>query len=165
MDCNNFQNIEKGNSNYTRYVGYSESSPSLAIFFSNKTINLISNKVSELLQGIDPKNRKIIVPNHIIKSVMDQIYIAYRPQTADIYSRFTIPTSFDSNNNLQELIDQTIEVIVSDVKANLTMEYNNSKLTVWDTILGDHNAQGIKSHSQIKIRNRHPDYMQFFENY
>lgn len=165
MDCNNFENIEKGNSNYTRYVGYSESCPEIEKFFSNKTINLISTKVTQLLQGLDHKNRNIIVPDYIIKSVMDQIWFAYRPQTGDIYSRFTIPTSFDSNNNIQELIDQTIEVIVSDVRANLTMEYNNSKLTIWDTILGQHNAQGLRSHSQIKIRNKHPNYMQFFENY
>ena len=156
--------MEFGNDNFTRYVGYQESSPCLALFFSKQTVKMISKKITELLEGVDQLNRRIIVPDKTIEHVMDQIYYSFRPATGDIYTRYIVRNN-ENDNYFQQMIDQTIEVIVSDVRNNLGIEQNNSKLNIWTTVLGENNPEGLRAHSQITIRNRHPEYMQFNMNY
>ena len=63
------------------------------------------------------------------------------------------------------MIDQVIEIIVSDVKTNYETELNNSKLSAWTTVLGDYNDNQLRSYPPIKVLNKHPQYMAFFENY
>jgi hypothetical protein len=63
------------------------------------------------------------------------------------------------------MINQTINLIVNDVKNNLETEENNKKLTIWTTVYGDFNEQGLRSHPPIKIRNKKPASMQFNMNY
>jgi len=75
-----------------------------------------------------------------------------------------VPTG-DNSGYLQDMIQQTIEIITSEVKNNLEMEENNRKLTVWTTVLGDFNEQGLRSHPEIKIRQKRPTPMQFNMNY
>ena len=41
----------------------------------------------------------------------------------------------------------------------------NKKLTIWNTVYGDFNKEGLRGHSQIKIREKHPQYMAFNMNY
>ena len=47
--------------NYNRYVGWQEASCSCKELFSPHTIKLISSKITELTEGVDDKNRKIII--------------------------------------------------------------------------------------------------------
>lgn len=151
--------------NYRRFVGYTENNSCIQEYFSPQTIRLISNKISELLEGVDPEGRKIVVPDKNIASVMSNIQKNFRPPTGDIYGRYNVPNGFGSDNYVQSMIDQTIEIIVSDVRTNLEMAENNRKLTVWSTVLGDFNAQKIRAHPEIKIRKRRPAPMQFNMNY
>jgi hypothetical protein len=150
--------------NYTRYVGWEEDCGSIKEYYSPYTVKLISKKVSELLQGVDPRNRKIVVPDQTIINVMNGIEYSYRPETGDIYSRYNVPKS-GPIDDIQEMINQSIELIVSDVRNNLEMDQNNQKLTAWTTILGDFNEQGLRSYPPIKIRNKHPNHFQFNMNY
>ena len=153
-------------SNYTRYVGYSENNPSVLKYFSPQTVNLISKKVTELTRGVHPSNRPIVVPNDKIRNVMDSIYISSRPATQDPISRYVVPAgSSASVSEFQKLIDQTIEVIVSDIRNSIETEINNSKLSVWTTVLGDFNSNGLRSVPPIKTRDRKWQSMFFFENY
>jgi hypothetical protein len=151
--------------NYNRYIGWDEAGgATIKEYYSPNTIKTISKQVTELLQGVDPRNRRIIVPEQTIINVMNGIESNYRPTTGDIYGRYNVPNS-GPTNHLQEMIDQTIELIVSDVRNNLEMEENNKKLTIWTTILGDFNEQGLRSHAPIKIKNRRPNPFQFNMNY
>ncbi len=152
-------------SNYYRYVGYKESNECIRAYFSADTVNIISNKVTELLMGVDPLNRPIIVPDENICAVMSAIFDNFRPATGDIYSRYNIPQGDGVGSYVQSMIDQTIEVITTDVRNNLEMEENNKKLTAWTTVYGDFNQHGLRQHAPIKIRNRRPDPMQFNMNY
>jgi hypothetical protein len=63
------------------------------------------------------------------------------------------------------MIDQVIEIIVSDVKTNYETEENNSKLSIWTTVLGTFNDHQLRSHPVIKIKKRHANYMEFNMNY
>ena len=53
--------------NYTKYVGYSESNSCIQQYYSENTRRIISRKITELLQGVDPHNRPIIVPDKSVK--------------------------------------------------------------------------------------------------
>ena len=153
------------NDSFIKHVGYQENNISIQQYFSRETIQTISHKVTELLMGVDPQNRPIIVPNKTICSVMDSVYSSYRPSTGDIYGRYNVPSGESTTSYVQSMIDQVIEIIVSDVKNNLETEQNNSKLSIWSTVYGDFNSQGLQQHSKIKVRNKRPTPMQFFMNY
>lgn len=160
------------NDQYIKHVGFSDkicSSECAAScvhkLFSRDNINAISCKITELLQGVNKDNRKIIVPDKTICSVMSAVYNTFRPETSDIYSRYNIPNR-GSTSYTQRMIDEVINIIVSDVKVNLGMDECNSKLDIWEgLVLGDFNKNGLRAHSQIKLRERKPPGMLFFSNY
>ena len=144
------------NLNYVRYVGYEESNECIKKFFSQETVNLISKKVTGLLMGVDPQNRPIKVPDSTICTVMSTVNENYQPPVGDIYSRYIIPTGENAVSMMQNMIDQVIEIITSDVRNNLEMEQNNKKLTAWTTLLGDFNQHNLRSHAPIKILEKRP---------
>ena len=151
------------NANFNRFVGYQDiDNEYLRYMFSDENVNELSNEISGYLEGVVP-GRKIIVPNKTILDMLNDCYINYRFPTSDIYGRYNIPN--DMNGFIQDITDETIEIITSTVRCNLEMEQQNVKLTIWDTVLGDFNAQGLRQHAPIKIRERRPTPMQFNMNY
>lgn len=149
--------------NFLRHPGYEQVSTGIQNYFSPSTVRMISRKVSELLQGVHPQGKTLIIPDSEICHILDAVRQNYRPQTGDIYSRYIIPNN--NVNMLQDMIDQTIEVLVSQTKAEFDVQEANSKLSIWNTVLGDFNTNELRSHAVIKIRRKRPATMQFFENY
>jgi hypothetical protein len=156
---------------YVKNVGYSshvcnEECAELCIqrFHSKSNVRQISKKVTELLMGVDKNNRPIIVPDKTIKSLMSSVYENFRPETGDIHSRYDM-LGYGPQNYVQNMMDQVINIITTDVKNNIGMEEANSKLSVWTTVLGDFNEHGLRSHSTIKIRENRPMPMMFNMNY
>ena len=150
--------------NYIKHVGYFPNN-CIKEYFNAKTVKLISNKITQLTLGVDENNRPIIVPNKTICKIMNDIYNTYKPPTGDIYSRYNVSSGITSENYVQNMIDQVIEIIVSDIKNNLEMEENNRKLSIWTTVYGDFNEHQLRQHPPIKIRNKRPASMQFNMNY
>jgi hypothetical protein len=157
--------ISGRNDNYIRHVGYNDDNEYINAFFNKDTVRLISFKITELLQGVHPENRPIVVPDCNISSIMSSVYKSYTPQTGDIYSRYIVENGMSSDNYIQSLIDQTIEIITSYVKNTMEMDENNKKLTIWTTVYGDFNRHGLQQTSKIKIRNKHPAYGQIHMHY
>lgn len=159
------------NDEFIKHVGYSDhmcgpncGESCMRKFYSKSNIAKISCKITELLMGVNKDNRPIIVPDKTICSVMSAVYQNFRPETGDIFSRYNIPKARGSNY-VQRMMDEVINIITTDVKVNLGMEENNSKLTVWTTLLGDFNEHGLRSHSKIKLKERRPQPMAFNMNY
>lgn len=152
--------------NYYRYVGWQESNDCIRKYFSPENIQTISAKVTQLLQGVDPMGRPIVVPYKTICHVLSEIFDSYRPPTGDIYGRYNVPTD-EPDNYVQSMIDQTIEIITSDVKNNLEMDENNRKLSIWTTVYGDFNSAGLRQHAPIKVRDKNTNFrgMVSFMNY
>jgi hypothetical protein len=150
------------NQQYLKHVGYTDTNVGIRTFFSMDTAMFISKKITELLREFYPPG--VFVPLDMIINVMNAIYEAYRPSTGDIYSRYTI-SSNENPNCVDEMINQVIQVIVPQVKDNLGMDQRNSKLTVWTTVLGTFNTEGLRSHPPIKLSMRRPQSMQFNMNY
>jgi hypothetical protein len=153
--------------NKMRYVGYEQSNDCIKKYYSEENVRKMSKKITELLMGVDPQNRPIIVPDSTITSIMSEVYQAYRPMTGDIYSRYIIPNGTNSESYVEDMINRSIEIIVSDVRNNLGMEEYNKTLTAWTTVYGDFNEHGLQSHPQIKVlgTRKRPSPLQFNMNY
>lgn len=130
-------------------------------FFSNNNINYLSAAITELLMST---GKIIKVADHVIGSVMSNIATNFRPSTGDIYSRYTIPTE-EGRDNLRTMNEQVITLIVNTIRGEYDQEACNARLSVWTTVLGDFNHEGLRSHSKIKIKEN--DYMKgmFSMNY
>jgi len=153
------------NLNFMRHVGYTDDhNECLVHLFSDDNITKIQNKITELLIGLLPNNRKIVVPKQTISSVLSDIYENRSPPEGDIYTKYNIPIDTPLSFT-QYLEDQAISIIIADVRNNLGMIMCNSKLTAWTQVYGDFNEHGLRSHPPIKIRNRRPNPMEFFSNY
>lgn len=151
------------NDEFIKHVGYNYSY-NMNSFFSKNNIKKISRKITELLMGVDKYNRRIIVPDKTIKSVMSSVYHNFTPEIGDIFGRYNIPKINDVDN-IQMMIDEVINIITTDVKVNLGMDECNQKLTVWTTVLGDFNEHGLRSHSKIKLKENRPMPLMFNMNY
>lgn len=151
---------------YTKHVGFQPNQNAcIQRYYSNDNIKLISKKITQLLMGVHPENRPIIVPDEQIKYVMDSIYENYRPPTGDIYGRYNVPTGTTTESYVQDMIDQVIEVIVADVRANYETIENNEKLSAWVQMYGEFNDNGLRAYPPIKTRLKRPAPFQFFQNY
>ena len=59
------------------------------------------------------------------------------------------------------IVSDVIERISSNILIENNMIKNNNKLDKWNTILGDNNKHGLRSHTQIKLNEKKPKGMLF----
>lgn len=152
------------NDMYTSHVGYEDSGfDGIRGYFSDDTLFFIQQKVTELLRGEFPQGVIVTCPR--IREVMNAVFRNYQPPTGDIYSRYTITAASQCAsgtgnssyfNMVNDMINQVVTIIVTDVQNNLGIENNNSKLDIWDSILGDGNRFGMRGYSTPKINNKRP---------
>ena len=163
--CTTYDNFDEG---YLKHVGWgytSNRNPCFDEIFSKENLNQMQQKISELLQGVEPSGKTIIVPLDKIGHILSQVYATQRPPVGDIYSRYIQSGIEDRRNDVREIIDKSINIIVTQIKDEFETIENNKKLTVWTTVLGDFNENGLRAHSQIKLNKRRVPSMWFFENY
>ena len=132
--------------------------------YSPETLKKISGIITETLKGVDPQGKDIVVGEGVIKSVLNSIIESHIPRSGDIYSKYQIMYN-DPNNSAEDIIGKTIEVITYTMRNQIEMTANNNKLSVWDNLFGDFNKHGLRAHPNIKLRERHPDYMLFNMRY
>ena len=139
---------------FTRNVGTDEVKQTSS-YYSMNNIKDISKKITKSLKGVEKSGRDIVVPDKTILNIMDSVYQSYRPTTGDIYGRLHASKDFNIKQDHIEIMKQeVIQIIVDDVKNNLETEYNNNKLNIWDTVLGDFNEKGLRGHAPIKVNNK-----------
>ena len=150
-----------------QYVGW-ETQTSWNTFlmklFSKQTVKIIQKKTSEYLMGVDEQGRKIVPSERIIESALLGVYDNYRPNTGDIYGKYTVVND-NSRDDYTYIVDQVISLLVRNIRNDLEMQHNNSKLTIWTTLMGDFNEHGLRQHPPIKVRNKRPDPMLFHMRY
>ena len=150
MNCSNLAENEVRNYESMQFVGYDPYTQPFSVknLFSNSTTKFISGQITEFL-GTDLYDRPIKVPDKTIWSVLSNLLSNYSGNNTNIMSRFTIPRSLGVPNAYQELVYQTITVIVDQLRTGLEMEKNNSQLSIWTTVLGDFNEKGLRSHAPL----------------
>jgi hypothetical protein len=114
-----------------------EDSNAMTSYFSQQNIDLISKKLTELLDGVDPQGRRMIIPDTTIRSVMSAIY-AGRP------------------GNPRDMTDMVMNTIVQQIKDETEIIQQNNKLSQW--VVQYNGDYGIKSYPEQKrqIRRRRP---------
>jgi len=143
----------------TQFVG-SNSNDNMYIyeFFSQNVVNFISDKCTQLLEGIDEKGRQIVLPDKRIFEVMNTVYSSYN-----------YPTGFDTkitkSQYIENMIGETITRIVYDVKNTLDYEQCTNKYTIWNTTYGDFNKEKLRQYAPIKILKKRPNSFEFNMKY
>jgi len=152
--------------NFMSNVGQmNDQDPNLVYLLSFENINTMSQQITKALDGVDPLGRKIIISPEQIASMVSSVYrFGTRPNIGDIHSRYIIPPS-QSRCDIRSIINQTLNIIITQIRDQVEMETNNKKLTIWTTLLGDFNSHGLRSHAPLKIKHKHPQYMAFNMNY
>jgi len=158
MDTGYTENAEQ----YTRNVGFSTHNQTFEDMFSDKTIAWMSREIANLLKGVGPNGADVVVSDDVIVGVLNSVYITYRPQVGDIYSRYNI-RQFEPRDDANHIITQAIEIIVDQVSAEYEMMEQNYKLSIWDSVLlGDGiSRKGLRQHAPIKLRENRPTPMLF----
>jgi hypothetical protein len=137
----------------------------LEYVFTKENISLIQRKTAELLRGVHPEGKPIVVTEKVIVAALDSVIQDYVPNIGAIHSsRYVVgdePIAFYS----RDVIDRTINFIVQSVRDEYDMIKANFDLSIWDSIRGDFNRKGLMPHSTIKLRRTRPDTMQFNMNY
>lgn len=154
--------------NFSSHVGWdytSSDSDALKYIFSNSTLDTLSEQITRALRGLDSRGRDIIVPHDKIANVLSSVYsFGTRTNVGDIYTHETIP-SIENRNDVRNILNQTMNIVVSAIRDEIITTEQNKKLSVWTTVLGDFNDHGLRSYAPIKLRERHPQYMAFNMNY
>jgi len=150
-----------------QYVGWNSISswnPLVRQLFSKKTIQVIQQKTSQYLNGVDEQGRKIIPSDKVVITALYGIFENYKPNVGDIYGKYLVVDE-EQRDDYSAIVDQTISLLVRGIRTDLEMTQQNNKLSVWTTVLGDFNEFGLRSHPVIKIRDKRPDPMLFNMNY
>lgn len=150
-------------------VGWQDSianwNPLVRQLFTKQTLNLIRNKVALYTKGVDPKGRTIIPSDRVISEALYSIFRIYQPnEVGDIYSKFTVVNPAN-RNDYATIVDQTINLLTRGIQADIEMSEQNWKLNIFDTILGDFNKQGLRSHPILYMKERRGDPFLFNMNY
>ena len=173
MICDEGQKKERANpyigsqydDNENRYVLYDSSKNWFTKYiFSDENLQAIQNTLYDLLKCLRADGRPLIVRKETIAMVLSQIQDKFNPQLGDMYTIYNI-TAEKARNDILTLNQQTTEFIYNQLKTEYEMEVNNSKLTIWTTLLGDFNEHGLRSHAPIKVNNKPINKMRFNMNY
>ena len=131
--------------------------------FNKETIQMISHKITQLLEGVDKYGKSIIVTDEVIYNVLTNIVDNQQMEVGDIYSRYIIQRN--PVNTVNNIINRTVETIVQHIKTEARIIETNESLSIWNSIRGGQNKLGLMPHSKIKLRERRPQTMAFNMNY
>ncbi len=151
VKCNRAQR-EIRNYDMVAYSGYEKASgqytnPCANNLFSEATGKYISDQVTSRL-GTELMGRPIVVPMKNIWSVVSALKDSYMGTPGGIIAgRYNIPNQ--NLNVFQSLVNEAITVIVDNARTSLEMIKHNGALSVWDTVLGDFNDKGLRSHPPL----------------
>lgn len=158
------KNIKINTPNFGRYVGgATQEFQYQNYYFNDGMVCNIQNYLAEALRPYEKEKRKVIVSKEIIITVMQKIISDRIPTVGNIYTHTVMPTL--SNTDTMDVVNRTIQVIYTNLKNEMEMEMTNSKLSVWSTLYGEFNKEGLRSHPPVKIRKNKPQSMLFNMNY
>ncbi len=157
-----YQGFYNNSEQYIRNIGFATDNQTYLKLFSDETCAFISSEVTRLLRGVSKDGRDIVVPRRTIEGVLNNLYNNYRPQTGDIYSRYNIK-QFEPRDDANHIITETIQIIVSQIRAEFEIAEANYNLDIWDSVLlGDGISRvGLRQYAPIKVRDNRPTPMLF----
>ncbi len=167
MSCNNTPISHSIDTGYQRHVGYDatvQGNLNLQNLFAPERLAVYQQKITQLLEGVEPTGRLIVVPLETIGSVLSQCYESNKPKVGDIFSRYIQQDIEAGRNDVRDIVDRAITIIVGQIKNEYETIENNKKLSVWNALLGDFSKEGLRAHPPIKL-NRKRGKLLFMTNY
>lgn len=156
-----------GKQKYINWDAIYAETPELRDLFSDETLTYCQQQITQKLKGVHHEGRDIIVTKRSISNLLFSVYddkIHNQRKVGDIYSRHIQPNELH-RTDLQDIVQQTINIIVNDTRIEYETIRNNQKMTVWNTMYGDFNQEGLRAHSKIKTREKRVPSLQFHMNY
>ena len=153
--------------NYTAIYGWSDTvstNINYKLLWTPQRLQQIQRTITQLLRGVREDGRDIIIPIETIGSVLRQVFNAYTPHIGDIHSRFVVSGEY-SRDDIRDIVDRCIEIIVTQTKNEIITRQQNSKLSIWNSVLGEANDLGLRAHPPLKLNNRRPATFMFNMNY
>lgn len=150
-------------SRYMGPVGWDQSAVGAGYryFFSDVNMALVSSRVTDILSqyGYDVR-----MTPRTIGGVMSDVFKNNNPKIGDIRTRYVIPDA-KPRNDVENLTEQAINILVNAYLDEQDTLKINSSLSVWTTVLGDFNGEGLRAHPILKTKEN--DYIKgvFMENY
>ena len=162
IDTNNEYNDQIDMSKYVGWNTISEWAHLPRQLFTKRTIKLIQTKVYEYLQK--SMNKKIIPSERVTEIALYGVFENHHPRTGDIYGKFLVVDE-TQRDDYGYIVDKTISFLIDGIQTDIEMSEANSKLSIWNTVLGDFNEHGLRQFPPIKLRNKGPDRMLFHMKY
>jgi hypothetical protein len=130
--------------------------------FTKRTIKIIQQKVYEYLYR--SMQKKIVPSEKVVVIALFGVYENHKPNTGDIYGKFLVVDE-TQRDDYGYIVDKTISLLIDGIRTDIEMADANSKLSIWNTVLGDFNEHGLRQFPPIKLRNKGPDRMLFHMKY
>ena len=108
--------------------------------------------------------KKIIPSERIVIIALYGVYENHIPRTGDIYGKYLVVDQ-TQRDDYGYIVDKTISLLIDGIKNDIEMTEANSKLSIWNSVLGDFNENGLRQFPPIKLRNKGPDRMLFHMKY
>ena len=176
IDQNDLFNVVKGtvidiNKEYddiidlSQYVGWAtitEWAPLPRHIFTKRTVTMIKQKVYEYL--LKSMQKKIVPSDKVVITALFGVYENHIPRTGDIYGQYLVVDE-TQRDDYGYIVDKTISLLIDGIQTDIEMAEANSKLSIWNSLLGDFNENGLRQFPPIKLRNKGPDRMLFHMKY
>jgi hypothetical protein len=130
--------------------------------FTKRTIKIIQQKVYEYLYK--SMQKKIMPSDKVVIIALFGVYENHIPRTGDIYGKFLVVDD-TQRDDYGYILDKTISLLIDGIQTDIEMAEANSKLSIWNSVLGDFNENGLRQFPPIKLRNKGPDRMLFHMKY
>ena len=108
--------------------------------------------------------KKIVPSEKVVVIALFGVYENHKPNTGDIYGKFLVVDE-TQRDDYGYIVDKTISLLIDGIRTDIEMADANSKLSIWNTVLGDFNEHGLRQFPPIKLRNKGPDRMLFHMKY
>jgi hypothetical protein len=137
--------------------------PEERAFFTDRTLQHISAEVTARLDGVNEQGKPIRVSSVVIAHAMDGVFA--RMDHPGRSGSFPDPASARAGAALHYLTEQTIFLVADAVRTEVENIQDTAKLTVWTTVLGEHNEHGLRAHPEVFIRGKRKPNAQFYMRY
>jgi hypothetical protein len=160
-----YKTIKQDNHTTLRHYGYDETNKNYKMLFSDEVIEMIIGDVKRIISKYNGDEFKIKLSKNTIINVLSSVHKNYKPPVQDMFSIHNNSHNYNKLGKEEQIIKETIELVSKQCINELETIKCNSKLSKWNTLLGDFNKLGLRSHDQIKLRNRRPASFQFNMKY
>lgn len=105
-----------------------------ASLISNANVLMLSEKITQQLEGVHPEGKRIVVPTETIRQVLA--------------TKFKTFQSFD----IIKINDEAVSFIVGYIRSEFRAIKTNQSYSIWNTVLGDDNELGLMPLPPIKTK-------------